>query len=936
VVDGRQLFSDYFARNAHKEVASSPLVPHDASLLFTNAGMVQFKPVFEGQRQPAEDERRVLSVQKCVRAGGKHNDLDNVGRTSRHLTFFEMLGNFQLSEFDKREAVAHAWAFLTRELGLPEARLRVSVHEADEDTRAVWQSVTGWTDAQMASKVVALGDEDNFWAMGQTGPCGPCTEVFWDQGAEVDGDRWLEIWNIVFMQFRKEKDRPGVLPLERSFVDTGAGLERLQMVLEGKSSPYDTHLFQPLVRRVGQQLLKTSVAMPDEVQTGVESVLRKYEEAAASTGSHTHTDTSAYSLGLDSSAHATAIKVICDHLRCSVMLILDGVTPGSTGRRYVLRKIIRRALTHQYLLSGSSRVNPLLSVLAADAAASFPDSFLRAHSDLVHGAELLTSVLSTEERLFSDVLATGERLLSQQQVDKHAVGSGKLPGEVAFDMYHTNGIPLEVTEVLARRFGFAGGVDEARFEVLLEEEQTRSSLEWKGSGDAVVQSSLRAIQQDPTLRNQFEGYSASPVRSRVLAVDCAAAAPGQPAGQWVMLDPCPFYPDGKGGQAADRGSLDLGGSRGSVRVHDCAERFPGGLFVRVAEEEEQALLEVGAEVTSHVDVGRREAIAAHHSATHVLHHVLRQRHAEVSQHGSLVDEDRLRFDFMCDAELDRDALAAIEADVNAVALAADGVVSVRELGLREALDSGAVALFSEKYDADKVRVVRIGDSLELCGGTHVRSARDIYPFVVLKEFGIASGVRRVEALAGRAAHAYLRRGAAVAQQTGLLLNVQIEDVAHKVATLQTQTKHLSKQHKKVSLAMALPLMGGAPSSEHVLHSSDVLQITVLPAELDSRVVFQTAYALLKSAPRAEKQKLRVFLSPHVHSVVAVCGDASVPRKFLRRVLQRWAQSGDGAGDAGLGDKKDGTVVMAAFKPASSSSAKAWAAGVARACQEGQL
>jgi len=756
----RSTFLDFFAADGHEKVHSAPLVPqNDPTLLFVNAGMVPFKDYFTGGA--AAPYPRAVSSQKCVRAGGKHNDLDNVGYTARHLTFFEMLGNFSFGDYFKEHAIEQAWKLVTQDFALDPKRLLVTVYIDDDEAAAIWKKVTGFSD----DKVIRIAGSDNFWAMGDSGPCGPCTEIFWDYGDHVpggppgspdeDGDRFVEIWNNVFMQYEKENDVI-VRDLPKPSVDTGMGLERIASVLQGKNSVFDTDLFQTLIR-----------ASEELTQTKAEGV------------------------------QAPSHRVIADHLRSSSFLIADGVTPSNEGRGYVLRRIMRRAMRHAHLLGASE---PLMHRLAPTLVSEMGD----AYPELKRAQAFVEDTLKQEEIRFRTTLSKGMTLF-ETAVQGFRPGD-MLDGQTAFTLYDTYGFPLDLTQDEARRRGFSVNVD--GFQHAMAEQRARSREHWKGSGQTANAAEWLSIRDrlGPTV---FTGYDAVDGSGEVLAImKDGAAVDTANVGDIieVLFDATPFYGEG-GGQAGDHGLIEWPG--GSAEVID-VKKHAGDLHVHVAEITSGALA-IGARAALTVDADKRRTTRANHSAAHLLHAALKNVLGDhVAQKGQMVDADRLRFDFSHNAPVTEDELAAMESEVNAVIR--QNIPAATELMAPEAaIEAGAVALFGEKY-GDEVRVLTLGRSLtddgraysvELCGGTHVGRTGDIGLFKIVSEGGVAAGVRRIEALTGEAARQFLEGQARVARNLARDFKVQPADVPARVETLTGSVKALEKQVAELKKQLAL-------------------------------------------------------------------------------------------------------------------------------------
>jgi len=737
----RGSFLEFFRKNGHAVVPSSSLVPgNDPTLLFTNAGMVQFKDLFLGKE--TRDYSRAASSQRCVRAGGKHNDLENVGYTSRHHTFFEMLGNFSFGDYFKREAIHFAWNFVTGTLGIPKDRLWVTVYTEDDEAARIWTEEIGIG----PSRCTRMGEKSNFWSMGETGPCGPCTEIFYDHGPEIaggppgspdeDGDRYVEIWNLVFMQYDRSPE--GILtPLPKPSVDTGMGLERVAAVMQGVHSNYDIDLFRSLIRA-----------------------------AAEVTGA---TD-------LESSS----LRVIADHIRACAFLIIDGVVPSNEGRGYVLRRIIRRAIRHGYKLGQTQPFfHKLVPALVREMGAFY--------SELVSGEEQAIKVLAQEETRFAETLETGMALLDAATAE---LSSSVIPGETVFRLYDTYGFPLDLTADVARERGLS--IDQAGFDAAMAAQRGRARAASKFGSDLRESVKLSG-------KTDFSGYDrvAAPGRVTALVFD-GALVDVMKVGQegQVVLDHTPFYAE-SGGQIGDTGMLCGPSSRFRVRDTQKLGASFGHLGVLEAGE-----LRVGDEVEAHVDAERRTAIALNHSATHLLHAALRRvlgKH--VQQKGSLVAADRLRFDFSHSGPVTADEQLRIETLVNAE-IRRNAPADTRIMALDDAVASGAMSLFGEKYESD-VRVLTFGDfSMELCGGTHVQRTGDIGLFKIVGESGVAAGVRRIEAVTGQAAYDWLVRVDRVLRDIAGLVRGSREDADEKVRELVERSKRLEKEVQQLKSKLA--------------------------------------------------------------------------------------------------------------------------------------
>jgi alanyl-tRNA synthetase len=762
----RGSFLEFFRKNGHTVLPSSSLVPgNDSTLLFTNAGMVQFKDVFLGKE--VRGYSRAATAQRCVRAGGKHNDLENVGYTARHHTFFEMLGNFSFGDYFKREAIHFAWNFVTGTLGIPKDRLWVTVYEEDDEAERVWTEEIGID----PTRCTRMGEKSNFWSMGETGPCGPCSEIFYDHGADIaggppgtpdeDGDRYVEIWNLVFMQYDRSSD--GVLvPLPKPSVDTGMGLERVAAVMQGVHSNYDIDLFKALIRA-----------------------------AAEITGTN----------DLESSS----LRVIADHIRACTFLIIDGVVPSNEGRGYVLRRIIRRAIRHGYKL-GQTR--PFFHKLVA----SLVREMGAYYAELVSGEERATQILAQEEERFAETLTTGMALLDAEAAK---LTSTVIPGETVFRLYDTYGFPLDLTADVARERGLT--IDQAGFDAAMEAQRGRARAASKFGAELRDSVKLSG-------KTDFLGYDRLTDRGAVtsLIFDGAlidALRPGQEGR--VVLDHTPFYAE-SGGQIGDTGVLVSGAARFTVR--DTQKIGASFVHAGVLDDGE---LRVGDVVEARVNGERRTAIALNHSATHLLHAALRKvLGLHVEQKGSLVAADRLRFDFSHTQALSAEELRRVEELVN-TAIRGNAPVETRVMALDDAVAAGAMSLFGEKYESD-VRVLSIGDfSMELCGGTHVERAGDIGLFKILSESGVAAGVRRVEAVTGKTAYDWVVHTDQVLRDIAALLRGSREDVDEKVRELVERSRKLEKEVQQLKSKLASG-QGGDLASQ----AKDVGGIQVLAAQID--------------------------------------------------------------------------------------------------------
>ncbi len=689
-MDIRKSFLDFFQSKGHQLIPSSPLVPEDPTLMFTNAGMVQFKNIFTGEA-PIPATPRATSSQTCLRAGGKHNDLDNVGYTARHHTLFEMLGNFSFADYFKEEAIAYAWEFITSDkyLNLPAEKLWVTVHDSDDEAEELWKKHIS------ADRIMRFGDADNFWQMGDTGPCGPCSEIFYDQGEEHfngpedkmggEGDRFLEIWNLVFMQYFR--DEAGTLnPLPKPSIDTGMGLERVVAIKEGKLNNYHSSLFMPFLDKIGEL-----VGTP-------------------------------YDYDADNSA---SYRVIADHLRSCSFLLAQGVNFDKEGRGYVLRRIMRRAIRHGYLLGLRE---PFMHKLVDTLVALMGEQY----DYLTSKSEAIKTSMKMEEERFFDTIEAGIKLFNEELENTTDVFNG----EVAFKLYDTYGFPLDLTEDMLREKNIK--LDTEAFDAKMSAQKAQSKANWKGTGDAATTGDFKALKEKFDV-NEFVGYTSTTAQAKVLALldeDFKETSSIDGKG-WVLLDKTPFYAE-SGGQTGDRGTV------GSAKVLDTKK------FLEMNLSEVKGTLKVGDEVEAVVDNSRAE-IEKHHSATHLLHAALRDILGDhISQAGSLNDDRRLRFDFSHPQAMTADEVAKVEAWVNdKISRAIPAKTEI--MSIEEAKNSGAMALFGEKY-GDEVRVVSMGDaSTELCGGTHVSNVAQIGLFMITKESGVSAGVRRIEAICGNAA-----------------------------------------------------------------------------------------------------------------------------------------------------------------------------------------
>jgi alanyl-tRNA synthetase len=777
----RQAFLDFFAARQHEVVASSSLVPaDDPTLLFTNAGMVQFKDVFLGAEK--RQSPRAATSQKCVRAGGKHNDLDQVGYTARHHTFFEMLGNFSFGDYFKKDAILFAWALLTEDFGLDKDRLWVTVYHTDDEAFDIWTKDIGLAD----ERVIRIGDKpggapyesDNFWAMGDTGPCGPCSEIFYDHGADYygglpgsedeDGGRYVEIWNLVFMQFDRSADG-SLQPLPKPCVDTGMGLERLAAVLQGVHSNYDTDLFQALIKAAAKLTNTTDLSNK-------------------------------------------SLNVIADHIRACAFLISDGVLPSNEGRGYVLRRIIRRAIRHGFKLG---QKDPFFAGMTAALVEQMGTAYPSLEKQQAH----ITSTLEDEERRFATTLDKGLGLL-QGVMEKASAASGKIDGEVAFTLYDTYGFPLDLTQDIARENALE--VDIEGFDIEMEKQRARGRT--AGQFQHKDQISAEAVKNFPVTR--FLGYDELSTDRAVIA---GILVDGQLADELkegetavLVLDQTPFYAE-SGGQVGDTGVISSGDT--TFEVEDTVKL--GGTFFGHIGRMNSGVLRPGQQVSAEVDADRRQSIVIHHSATHLMHRALRDiLGTHVEQKGSLVAPDYTRFDFSHPKQLSVDELQQIERHVND-AIRVNPLSVSEVMSFDDALKTGAMALFGEKY-GDKVRVLRFGDlSTELCGGTHVNRVGEIGQFKIVSEAAIGSGVRRIMAVAGEAAVEYIQRMESQLQAVAHALKVSPEATPSRLKQVQERNHQLEKELSALKSSMA------SSGSDSLLDKvNDINGIKVISARMD--------------------------------------------------------------------------------------------------------
>ncbi|MAJ65591.1 MAG: alanine--tRNA ligase [Alphaproteobacteria bacterium] len=821
----RQKFIDFFADAGHQPVASSPLVPrNDPTLMFTNAGMVQFKNVFTGTEQ--RDYKRAVTSQKCVRAGGKHNDLENVGYTARHHTFFEMLGNFSFGDYFKENAIEYAWNLITRDYGLPKDKLLVTVYSEDDEAHALWKKIAGLSD----EKIIRIPTSDNFWAMGDTGPCGPCSEIFFDHGDHIpggppgspdeDGDRFIEIWNLVFMQFEQVSLEERI-SLPKPSIDTGMGLERIAAVLQGKHDNYDIDLMRALI------------------------------EASANVTN-----------GEPDGERAVSHRVIADHLRATSFLIADGVLPSNEGRGYVLRRIMRRAMRHAHLLGAEEPVvYKLVPALIAQMGEAFPE--------LRRAEALITETLKLEESRFKKTLSRGLGLLDQESAK---LGDrGTLPGDVAFKLYDTYGFPLDLTQDVLR--GEGKTVDTDGFNAAMEQQKAEARKAWAGSGEAATETVWFELREQVGA-TEFLGYDTEHAEAEIRAL----VADGKPVESiaaggegFVITNQTPFYGE-SGGQMGDTGGL-FSAEGVEATITDTQKKL-GDLFVHVVKVT-KGTLKKGLAVELSVDNTRRSRIRANHSATHLLHEALRRHLGDhVAQKGSLVAPERLRFDISHQKPMSADELIEIEREVNA-RIRENSPVTTRLMSIDEAMESGARALFGEKY-GDEVRVVSMGKpeagsnieySVELCGGTHVAQTGDIGMLRIVSESAVSAGVRRVEAVtAGDALELALTQERQL-QATAEALKTTPATVTERVQALLDERKKLEREVSELRRQLAAAGGGGANSNDQSAEARDVGGVAYI-----GRVLADLPAKELKPLADTMKQKL----GSGVVALVAVSeGKASV-------------------------------------------------------------
>ena len=876
----RQAYLDFFASKAHKIYDSMPLVPDDASLLFTNAGMVQFKDIFTG-KIPTPTPPRATSSQLCIRAGGKHNDLENVGYTARHHTLFEMLGNFSFGDYFKKDAIAYAWEFVTQILGFDKSVLYVTIHESDDEAYELW------CEHIEPSRIKRMGDKDIFWQMGDSGPCGPCSEIYVDQGAEFfhssedyfggEGDRFLEIWNLVFMQF-EQKD--GIrTPLPKPSIDTGMGLERVIALKEGKINNFDTSLFAPLMKTIENLTHKTyyhdGTLLQNTMQLSAEQIRQAQKESAS-------------------------FRVIADHARSVAFLLAQGVNFDKEGRGYVLRRILRRAVRHGYLLG-------LQKPFLFEVIASVCECMGGHYSYLNERKNAIMEQCKAEEARFFETIESGMSLFDKErekltdELDSKTISStqGQSPlfsGEVAFKLYDTYGFPLDLTQDMLREQGLE--VDLASFERCMAEQKNRGKASWKGSGDALKEGDFSAL-LSAFGENEFIGYECMSADCKVVALlDFAfQKIDTLQAGQegYVMLDKTPFYPE-SGGPVGDKGVLIKQGADSTLAQVLDTQKYFGLNLSRIHANKSIGVNDV---VRAVVDNARLE-IAKHHSATHLLHKALRDvLGSHIAQAGSLVESTRLRFDFSHPKAVSGEELAQIESLVNA-AIARASKQECEYMGINEAKAKGAMALFGEKY-GDVVRVVRFGDSIELCGGIHTGSTAEIGSFYIIKESGVSSGVRRIEAVCGAAAYSYGR--AALDSLKIAKESLKAQDVMQGIEKLKGELAKLKEREKK------------AKSSVKSLDFEEINGATLIISQLDS-IDSAQAKELVDKAKNENMHVAILLISQSEGKIAITAGvkgiDSLKAGAWVREVAQILGGNGGGRDDFATAGGKDMSKISQAL------------------------
>lgn len=851
-MDIRAKYIEFFKSKGHKVYDSMPLVPDDASLLFTNAGMVQFKDIFTG-KIPIPSPNIATSSQLCIRAGGKHNDLENVGYTARHHTLFEMLGNFSFGAYFKREAIAYAWEFVTEILGFDKSLLYVTIHESDDEAFELWQEHIE------SSRIKRMGDKDNFWQMGDTGPCGPCSEIYVDQGAEFfhseedyfggEGDRFLEIWNLVFMQYERSAD--GTLtPLPKPSIDTGMGLERVIALKEGEINNFDSSLFAPIMQCIkeitGKSYYRDSVLLKNTMGFAKDTIDSCRKDIAS-------------------------FRVIADHARSVAFLLAQGVNFDKEGRGYVLRRILRRAVRHGYLLG-------LRKAFLYEVVGVVCDSMGGHYSYLIERKNALQEQCRAEEERFFETIESGMALFQAELDSMRQKNEKSFNGEIAFKLYDTYGFPLDLTQDMLRELNLS--IDLQGFEKCMQEQKDRSKAHWKGSGDSVKDGDFNALLSEFG-KNEFVGYERMSVESKILALldSSFKRIESLEAGQegWVMLEDTPFYPE-SGGPVGDKGKLK-NDSHIVAQVLDTQKYFGLNLSKVVA----TSMLKVGDLVKAQVDSSRFEIIK-HHSATHLLHYALRQiLGSHIAQAGSLVEANRLRFDFSHPKALSVNELEQIEALVNEK-IAESSPQVCETMGIEQAKAKGAMALFGEKY-GESVRVITLGDSIELCGGIHIHNTAEIGSFYIVRESSVSSGVRRIEAVCGKAAYHYGK--AALDSIKSLKEQLKAQDVLQGVVKLQIALKEARESANK------------AKQSVKSLDYEEVNGVKLIVLKLDS-VEAKEAKDIIDRA-KNENEKVAILLvtesSGKVSLTAGVKGVSSLKAgAWVKQVAQILGGNGGGRDD----------------------------------------
>ncbi|MDX2095823.1 MAG: alanine--tRNA ligase [Alphaproteobacteria bacterium] len=875
--DIRTQFLEFFAGKGHAILPSSSLVPHnDPTLMFTAAGMVPFKNVFSGIEKISTP--RAATAQKCVRAGGKHNDLDNVGYTARHHTFFEMLGNFSFGDYFKEDAIAFAWELITKIYGIPKEKLSVTVYHTDDEAFDLWKKIAGLPEG----KILRVPTSDNFWSAGDTGPCGPCTEIFYDHGVgegewalnddghDMFGERFVEIWNLVFMQY-EQKDAQTRINLPHPSIDTGMGLERITAVLQGVHDNYATDLFKTLI--------------------AASEAFSKNQQAA----------------------HHVSHRVIADHLRATSFLIADGVLPSNEGRGYVLRRIMRRAMRHAHILGCRE---PLMCQLVP----TLVQTMGAAYPELKRAEAVIAETLKLEEEKFKETLDRGLKVLEEEKekISTTGISGSVLPGAVAFKLYDTYGFPLDLTQDILR--GEDMMVDILGFETAMQEQRDRARAAWKGSGQTATASLWFDI-RERVGATEFLGYAMDSAQGIITAlVKDGAEVPELKKGErgQVIVNQTPFYAE-SGGQVGDDGILF--GKTGGGRVTDTTKPLDGLFAHEVIVDD--GVLRINDAVTLDIDVARRDCIRANHSATHLLHAALRRELGEhVTQKGSLVDAERLRFDITHPKQIGRDELAAIELEVNRL-IWQNSAITTRLMTQEDAVKAGAMALFGEKYGAE-VRVLTMGMddaggiySLELCGGTHAARTGDIGLFKIISESAVAAGVRRIEAVTRDGAYAYTSEQESCVRELAATLKIKPEDIGTKVCALVDEKKKLEKQlaEAKKQLALGGSSGGGA--------GGDVALETIGSTKLAARIFGELDAKSLRDLANAMQQKhadaVSVLLAGFEGKgsvIVAVgkelSGNIAAPDLVKAAVAALGGQGGGGRPDFAQGGGPDGDKLEAAL------------------------